>query len=114
WTLPRKGAGATGADVANPVLANGIAYVQDGASNVMAVRYATGKVLWTHVYNSPDYGPNGVTIANGRIYGVTATGVFALDAKTGRQLWYDTHLAARQASFDIPAPVAYDEGFAST
>src|SRR5256885_1185383 len=72
WTLPLQGAGANGADVANPVLADGVAYVQDGASNVTAVRYATGQVLWTHQYSSPAYGPNGVTIANGRIYGVTA------------------------------------------
>ena len=114
WTLPLRGAGATGTDVANPVIAAGIAYLQDGASNVMAVRYATGRVLWTHRYNSPDYGPNGVTIANGRIYGVTATGVFALDAKTGRQVWYDMHLAARKASFDIPAQVAYGKVFVSS
>ena len=34
WTLPLTGTGATGADVANPVIADGIAYLQDGASNV--------------------------------------------------------------------------------
>ncbi|HWE64545.1 MAG TPA: PQQ-binding-like beta-propeller repeat protein, partial [Chloroflexota bacterium] len=114
WTLPLKSAGDTGYDVANPVLAAGIAYLQDGASNVMAVRYATGQVLWTHMYNSPDYGPNGVTIANGTIYGVTASGVFALDAKTGKQLWYDTHLAARKASFDIAPQVAGGKVFVSS
>ncbi len=114
WTLPLKGTGANGADVANPVLAAGIAYVQDGASNVIAVRYATGKVLWTHRYNSPDYGPNGVTIGNGKIYGVTATGVFALDAKTGRQLWYNTHLATGKASFDIAPQVAGGKVFVSS
>lgn len=106
WTLPLTGRGLTGADVANPVIAAGIAYLQDGASNVMAVRVTTGQVLWTHRYNSPDYGPNGVTIANGTIYGVTATGVFALDAATGRQVWEDPHLAARKASFDMPPQVA--------
>jgi len=94
WTIPLRGKGLTGADVANPVIANGIAYLQDGASNVMAVRIASGQVLWKHQYNSPDYGPNGVTIANGRIYGVTQSGVFALDAQTGQQDWYDTQLAA--------------------
>src|SRR5437588_5769706 len=114
WTLPLTGRGLTGADVANPVIAAGIAYLQDGASNVMAVRYATGTVLWTHRYNSPDYGPNGVTIANGRIYGVTATGVFALDAKTGRQVWYDTHLAAHNASFRIAPQVANGTVFVSS
>jgi outer membrane protein assembly factor BamB len=114
WTLRLSGSGANGADVANPVIADGIAYLQDGASNVMAVRYTTGQVLWTHRYNSPDYGPNGVTIANGRIYGVTAMGVFALDAKTGRQVWYDTHLAARKASFLIAPQVAGGKVFVSS
>jgi glucose dehydrogenase len=67
WTIPLQGKGADGADVANPVLANGIAYLQDGASNVIAVQNATGRVLWTHDYNSPEIsGPNGVTIATGR------------------------------------------------
>jgi outer membrane protein assembly factor BamB len=107
WTLQLMGAGANGRDFANPVVANGVAYLQDGASNVMAVQSSTGKVLWSHLYNSPDYGPNGVTIANGKIYGVTATGVFALDAGTGNQIWYDTHLAAGKVSFDIPAQVGY-------
>lgn len=106
WTIPLQGKGSTGSDFANPVIANGIAYLQDGASNVMAVRYATGQVLWTHSYNVTDYGPNGVTIANGRIYGVTAIGVFALDAQTGQQVWYNTHLAASKANFDIPPQVA--------
>ncbi|MGH2343896.1 MAG: PQQ-binding-like beta-propeller repeat protein, partial [Chloroflexota bacterium] len=114
WTLPLKGAGPNGADIANPVVADGIAYLQDGASNVTAVRYATGKVLWTHRYNSPDYGPNGVTIGNGKIYGVTAVGVFALDAKTGRQLWYDTHLAAHKAAFLIAPQVAAGKVFVSS
>lgn len=105
WTLPLSGRGGTGADVANPVIADGIAYVQDGASNVIAVRMATGQMIWTHQYNVPDYGPNGVTIANGRIYGVTATGVFALAAKTGKQIWYDMHLATGQVNFDMAPQV---------
>lgn len=89
WKIPLQYSGANGTDVANPVIANGIAYLQDGASNVIAVRDATGQVLWTHKYNSvPIQGPNGVTFANGRIYGVTACGVFALDAHTGQQVWY--------------------------
>jgi outer membrane protein assembly factor BamB len=114
WTVPLTGAGANGRDFANPVVANGVAYLQDGASNVMAVQVSSGKLLWSHLYNSPDYGPNGVTIANGKIYGVTATGVFALDAGTGRQVWYDTHLATGKVSFDIPAQVGYGKVFVSS
>jgi glucose dehydrogenase len=114
WTYPLTGAGANGRDFANPVVANGVAYLQDGASNVIAVQSSTGKVLWSHMYNSADYGPNGVTIANGKIYGVTATGVFALEASTGRQVWYDTRLATGKASFDIPTQVAYGKVFVSS
>jgi outer membrane protein assembly factor BamB len=114
WTFPLTGAGANGRDFANPVVANGVAYLQDGASNVTAVQASTGKVVWSHAYSSPAYGPNGVTIANGKIYGVTATGVFALDAGTGRQLWYDTNLASGKVSFDIPAQVGYGKVFVSS
>src|SRR5260370_27857842 len=114
WTRPVQGKGATGADVANPVIANGIAYLQDGASNVIASQDETGEVLWTHKYNSPDYGPNGVTFANGRIYGVTDCGVFALDAQTGQQVWYNTHLATGQVNFDIAPQVANGKVFVSS
>src|SRR5207245_1433415 len=114
WTIPLKGSGANGRDFANPVVANGVAYLQDGASNVMAVNYSTGQALWSHVFNSPDYGPNAVTIADGNIYGVTAAGVFALDASTGRQLWYATHLASGKVSVDIPAQVGYGKVFVSS
>ena len=114
WTLPLLGTGANGADVANPVMADGIAYLQDGASNVTAVRYATGQVLWTHQYSSPAYGPNGVTIANGRIYGVTAGGVFALDARTGEQVWYVTDFGPSKVAFNIPPQVAGGKVFVSS
>ena len=114
WTLPLTGTGGTGRDVANPVIANGVAYLQDGASNVMAVDGATGHVLWTHSFNSADYGPNGVTLAYGRVYGVTATGVFALDAATGHQVWYDSSFGGGKARFDIAPEVANNKVFVAS
>ncbi len=114
WTLPLTHTGLTGRDFANPVVANGVVYLQDGASNVMAVSTATGQLLWTHLYSSPDYGPNGVTLAYGRIYGVTATGVFALDAATGHQVWYDTSFAGGKARFDIAPQVANNKVFVAS
>jgi outer membrane protein assembly factor BamB len=114
WTLPLTGSGSTGRDFANPVIANGVVYLQDGASNVMAVSYSTGRVLWTHSFNSPDYGPNGVTLAYGRIYGVTATGVFALDATTGRQVWYRTSFAGSNARFQLAPEVANRKVFVAS
>ncbi|HEV3103467.1 MAG TPA: PQQ-binding-like beta-propeller repeat protein [Candidatus Dormibacteraeota bacterium] len=114
WTLPLTGLGATGRDFANPVIANGVVYLQDGASNVMAVSSSTGKIIWTHMYSSMDYGPNGVTLAYGRIYGVTASGVFALDAATGHQVWYDASFAGGKAKFDIAPQVANDKVFVAS
>ena len=114
WTLPLTHTGASGRDFANPVIANGVVYLQDGASNVMAVSISTGQVLWTHMYSSLDYGPNGVTLAYGRIYGVTATGVFALDAATGHQVWYDPSFAGGKAKFDIAPQVANNRVFVAS
>jgi outer membrane protein assembly factor BamB len=113
WTLPLTASGANGADVANPVIADGIVYLQDNASNVMAIRDETGQVLWTHPYNSTGAGPNGVTIADGRVYGTTNTWVFALDASRGHQVWYVTQFEAN-ARFDIPPQVAGGRVFVSS
>jgi outer membrane protein assembly factor BamB len=114
WTLPLMFWGPSGRDVANPVIANGVAYLQDGMSNVTAVNIATGRTLWTHSFNSSDYGPNGVTLAYGRIYGVTSSGVFALDAATGREDWYRASFGAGTARFDIAPEVANHKVFVAS
>jgi outer membrane protein assembly factor BamB len=72
------------------VIVNGVVYVQDLDSDVFAISLATGKVLWTHDYNSPNGGPDGVTVADGVVYAATATAAVALAAATGAQLWSRT------------------------
>jgi alcohol dehydrogenase (cytochrome c) len=79
-----------GAYATTPVIVNGVVYVQDLDSDVFAISLATGKVLWRHDYNSPNGGPDGVTVADGVVYGATATAAVALDAATGAQLWSRT------------------------
>jgi outer membrane protein assembly factor BamB len=79
-----------GAYATTPVVVNGVVYVQDLESNVMAISLATGKVLWRHAYNSPNGGPDGVTVANGVVYGATNHAAVALSAATGAQLWSRT------------------------
>lgn len=114
WTLPLTGTGSSGRDFANPVVANGVVYLQDGASNVTAVNSATGHVMWTHTYSSADYGPNGVTLAYGRVYGITANGVFALDAATGHQVWYTTNFGGGKVRFNLAPQVADDKVFVAS
>lgn len=114
WTLPLTGVGGVGRDFSNPVIGNGVAYLQDGASNVMAVNVATGKVMWTHTYDSTEYGPNGLTLAYGRVYGITASGVFALDAATGHQVWYDSSFGGGRARFNLAPQVANSRVFVAS
>ena len=95
WAVPLtiSTARTDGAYAATPVILNGVVYVQDLDSNVFAISLATGKVLWTHVYNSPNGGPDGVTVAGGVVYAATNHAAVALSAATGQQLWSRTLIA---------------------
>jgi outer membrane protein assembly factor BamB len=92
WSVPLtiSTAHSAGAYATTPVVVNGVVYVQDLESNVMAISLATGKVLWTHDYNSPNGGPDGVSVAAGVVYAATNHAAVALDAATGAQLWSRT------------------------
>jgi len=78
---------AVGPYVATPVVVDNVLYTQDLTSTVYAVDVRTGTLRWKKVYAEPTIGPNGVAVAEGRVYGATTTKVFALDARSGRQLW---------------------------
>jgi outer membrane protein assembly factor BamB len=92
WTVPltMSTAHTDGAYAATPVIVDGVVYVQDLDSNVFAISLATGQVLWTHDYDSPNGGPDGVTVAGGVVYAATNHAAVALDAATGAQLWSRT------------------------
>jgi alcohol dehydrogenase (cytochrome c) len=92
WTMPltMSTAHTDGAYATTPVIVNGVVYVQDLDSDVFAISLATGKVLWTHDYNSPNGGPDGVNVAGGVVYAATAKAAVALNAATGAQLWSRT------------------------
>ena len=100
WTLKLAGKGATNVDgagsfAANPVVVNGVVYIQDLEANVYAVDLATGKLKWEYPVNIPEAsgpGPDGVAVANGTVYGDSSTAVFALSAATGKPVWVDSHL----------------------
>jgi glucose dehydrogenase/predicted small secreted protein len=87
WKLPITGVSAFGSYASAPIISKGVMYSQDLASNVQAIEVETGKVLWTASFEQPDHGPNGVVVENGLVYGVTPTEAFALDQKTGNEVW---------------------------
>jgi outer membrane protein assembly factor BamB len=91
WSLPIEAEGVDlGGYVATPVIAAGVAYSQDQESNVQAIDLASGDVLWEKTFEAAANGPNGVVVAAGRVYGATPTEAFALDEKTGEELWSES------------------------
>ncbi len=101
WTAPIGGV------VANPVVADGVVYVQDVSSNLTAYALASGRQLWQRLYEELSVGPNGVAVVGDRVYGATATATFAHDARTGRLLWLRRLVANGNEGIDM-APGVWD------
>ena len=59
--------GFSGVFASTPVVSGDRVYIQDLNSNVFALSLADGGLLWTHRYDRPDGGPNGVTVADGMV-----------------------------------------------
>lgn len=90
WTAGIPGTSNFGSYASTPVIDKGVIYSQDLASNVQALSLDSGEALWTKSYSQPDEGPNGVVVAGGHVFGATPTEAFALDQKTGKQVWSTT------------------------
>jgi alcohol dehydrogenase (cytochrome c) len=110
WTVPLtiSTTHTDGAYASTPVVVNGVVYVQDLESDVIAISLAAGKVLWRHDYDSPNGGPDGVTVAGGVVYAATNHAAVALDAATGAQLWSRTLIGNDHEGIDM-AP-GYNHG----
>jgi len=110
WTVPltMSTARTDGAYATTPVIVNGVVYAQDLDSDVYAISLATGKVLWTHDYNSPNGGPDGVTVTGGVVYAATSHAAVALSAATGAQLWSRTLTGNDHEGIDMTP--GYDHG----
>lgn len=87
WSHPIDGSGNYGSYTATPVIDKGVIYSQDLASNVEAIDLKTGDTLWRTEYNLASAGPNGLTVAGGKVFAATPTAAFALDQETGEELW---------------------------
>ena len=110
-----KNVGGYGSLAANPIVQNGVVYMQDLSSNVYAISLATGRLEWEYKLNLPEKsgpGPNGVAVANGEVFGIAPKLVFALNATNGHRLWADKNLLhSGQGTFGIQPQVANGEVF---
>jgi alcohol dehydrogenase (cytochrome c) len=101
WAVPIQALGAFGTFASTPIVVGGVVYAQDIDSNVYAIDLSTGKQLWFQKYSDADAGPNGIALANGTVYGATASQVFAIQAATGEQLWSKNITANRSSGIDM-------------
>ena len=89
WRFRLRGkVGFSGLFASTPVVSGGRVYIQDLNSNVYALRLADGRLLWSHRYDRPSGGPNGLAVADGLVVGNTDTAAFALEAGNGRERWH--------------------------
>jgi glucose dehydrogenase/mono/diheme cytochrome c family protein len=119
WTYRAPGGGTFGNFATNPLIVGDTVYVGDLTTKVHAVDRRTGAERFVAGEAATIFGPTGVAVAWGRIYGTTAdaggsgTLVAAWDARTGKRLWA-TSVAANKGIVNVQ-PVAYDGlVFAST
>ena len=115
WTVPLtiSTAHTSGAYATTPVIVNGVVYAQDLDSNVYAISLATGKVLWTHDYDSPNGGPDGVNVADGVVY--AATNHAEAPRHRGRITWPGpTWHSPRSSLTRTPGPTTRDQWRKST
>lgn len=109
WALPSSAESTYGAYSSTPIVAGGVIYIQDLASNVQAISLADGSVLWTKKYEELDQGPNGVVVQEGKVFGATPSIAFALDQKTGKELW-SVKLVRNSVSEAIDMAPGYHDG----
>jgi outer membrane protein assembly factor BamB len=109
WSLPLTAQSSFGAHSSSPVIVNGVIYSQDLESNVQAIDLESGEVQWTKNYNDVSQGPNGVVVAEGLVLGATAKEAFALDQKTGKEVW-STPLVVRATGEGVDMAPSYHGG----
>ncbi len=108
WTLPLTGESSYGSYASTPIISKGVIYSQDLASNVQAIGLESGEVQWEKSYEDPSHGPNGLAVADGLVYGATASDAFALDQETGEEVWSTPLVENTRESIDM-AP-GYNDG----
>ncbi len=109
WSLPLTAQGSFGAHASLPVIAGGVIYSQDLESDVQAIDLESGEVLWTKNYEELSQGPNGVVVAENLVFGATGKEAFALDQKTGKEMW-STPLTVKPAGEGVDMAPGYSDG----
>jgi outer membrane protein assembly factor BamB len=111
WSTPLSGQQLS----TTPIIMGNNVYIEDRTYNTHAVDLQTGKVKWSTQYDNPEWqGPNGVTLAYGKLF--TNKDLYtqaALDPATGAKLW-TTKLSIFKWIYSNIQPIPYDNTLFTT
>ena len=110
WTFKLTDHGGYGGYTTNAIVVGGDVYFESPQANVYALDANSGHLLWERRYNSavPSGGPTGVAVGYGMLFGATATAAFALDLRTGKQLWMRPLAGKAGEGIDM-TPLVFDD-----
>ena len=113
WTFDIPGVGPFGAAATNPLIIGNRVYLQDLKSNVYALSFRTGKLLWKKNYNVDNIGPIGLAAGWGKIFVPVQPNIIALDRR-GNELWTTKIAALDSEGIDCQLTVFDNLVYAST
>ncbi len=88
WAFAIPGASKWGSAATNPLIANGVVYFQDLRSNIFALDFVDGRVIWQKLYDQKAFGPNGPAIGWGKLFAQNGINhQVALDLASGAEVW---------------------------
>ena len=90
----------------SPAVVNGVVYVASSVGNVFAIDASSGDKIWNHTTTDLSSFISSPVYSNGVIFTSTENGVYALNARTGQEIWHSIPIFA-QASPAIVAGVIY-------
>lgn len=105
---------ASGGLPTSPIIIGNSAFVEDQAGEVFDIDLLSGHVVWKSAPAGYSVGPEGVAVAWGKVFGVSPTSLFALDAATGRELWSTKLTRTVTEGVDVEPQVAGHMVIAST
>ncbi len=102
WSFDFPAVGEWGAAATNPLIANGIVYLQDLRSNVFAIDLETGNLIWKKDYDLGSLGPNGPAIGWDKLFITKGPyDIAALDLETGVEIWSTRLFQVETVGIDI-------------
>ena len=108
WDFEIPGVSNFGAAATNPIVVDGVVYLQDLSSNVFAVDLETGATIWERLYDQPSIGPNGVAVDGGMVFAAASMKtVVGLHASSGEEVWSVELATSEGEGIDIQ-PIAYN------